>query len=87
MTFDELKQLKKHDIVICTNDIDFYKKHTFTVNTKYEILCIYEQIACICLMNNLNNTVLVPINNFISLNKYEILHRKDKINKLLYDNL
>lgn len=86
MSIDELNNLNINDIVVYTNDFDYLNRKTFTYGKKYIVRTIFINLGCICLMNNFNDTVLVDRRQFTTLKQYEIIHRKDKIRKLLYVN-
>lgn len=77
MTFEEFKQLKLNDIIVFNEHdysylsyIGFYKILGFNDN--------YIKIKC-----NDNIISCSHYKSFITLNEYNIIHRKDKINKIL----
>lgn len=72
-------------IVVCI--YNKYVEDELTIGYEYKIIDIildYDGLCdCIIVYNNLTECESYGYNNFISLKEYNLIHRKDKINKLL----
>lgn len=73
------------EIVVCI--YNKYVEDELTIGYEYEIVDIitdYDEIEeFVVVRNNLTECESYSYSNFISLKEYNLIHRKDKINKLL----
>lgn len=71
-----------NSLVVCINNKIYTR---FTIDKKYDVDYVDSYHMLMTVFNNLGGEDIIDIeeNCFITLKEYEILHRKDKINKIL----
>lgn len=83
MKYDEIIKLKEYDKIVCIKNIMYEQE--LTVDKTYIIIEIpsFFSFKFVIIKNNKNEYKYYNISNFIILKEYEIIHRNDKINKIL----
>lgn len=80
MTLNEFKHLKPNDVVYY-----YYDRHIpeLTLNKEYNIIEIDDEYYFVVINNDRSYIQIYDFQLFATLNEFNIIHRNDKIKKLL----